>query len=363
MAPDVKENLDAPPSSRFRLPSDLDRLFYEQISNTPDHPSYPAIFSRILISHMEENEFLSPFLGTAESYLHQKIRQFFKQVAGLDKIRWSKMPKEAFFTIFILPHLNALQFILRDAFHYLEAQVEHGERLRATMQLLDDAEVTHGELAETIEGYRKRVAELSSEASTDTLTGLQNRKVLDRMCAKYSKEMPEEPFAYIIMDMDKFKIVNDTLGHIAGDQAIQQLAALISTRAGVRYDDVVRLGGEEFVILMRNNDGRGEKVAKKIREIIEEHVFELQDNNRQDVKLKKTISVGLCHCVGKELANNAAYSKADRALQLAKGSQFTSDGLKREGEEDIDGRNRVWIYGRSHAEYRESDDEDTFNGR
>lgn len=365
MTEEVKDKLESPISARFNLPENLEQRFYELIPQSPGKLAlFPAIFARVLINYMEEEGYLTTFLDTAESYLQQKIRQFFTQVAGLGQVRWSAMDRDAYYNTVVRPHVKALQFVLRDAFHYLEMQAEHSEQLTATTQLLSDAESAHGELAVALEGFRTRVEELSSEATTDALTGLQNRKVLERRCAKFAIEMPDEPFVYMIMDMDRFKEVNDKLGHHAGDMAIQQLAGLISSHdVGVRYDDVIRLGGEEFVILIRNKDGRGEKIAKKVREIMEEYTFTIEDNAHVQHNLKKTISIGLCHCTGKELSNNVAYNKADRALQLAKGKQFSPDGLLVEGQEDPDGRNRVWVYGRTRAEHREGRiEEDTFDG-
>jgi diguanylate cyclase (GGDEF)-like protein/PAS domain S-box-containing protein len=95
--------------------------------------------------------------------------------------------------------------------------------------------------------------QLSHDASHDPLTGLRNRRDFER-CLQHSLELSHATgatHAVCFMDLDRFKIVNDTCGHVAGDELLRQLGQLL--RAKVRTADVVaRLGGDEFAILLQN---------------------------------------------------------------------------------------------------------------
>jgi len=116
-----------------------------------------------------------------------------------------------------------------------------------------------------------RVA-LARQATRDALTGLPNREhlisLIDRM-------PPDEPgYALLFMDLDRFKVVNDSLGHAAGDQLLVQVAARLRSAARAR-DLVVRFGGDEFVVLMRDSDAPGEAtaLAQRLTRALEEPFF------------------------------------------------------------------------------------------
>lgn len=99
---------------------------------------------------------------------------------------------------------------------------------------------------------RKLTAELERLAYTDSLTGLANRSsILKTIQAKLDADSPE-CFALLFVDFDRFKIVNDSLGHDAGDDLLKQIAVRI--RTSLRNTDITpaRLGGDEFVILLEN---------------------------------------------------------------------------------------------------------------
>jgi diguanylate cyclase (GGDEF)-like protein/PAS domain S-box-containing protein len=124
-------------------------------------------------------------------------------------------------------------------------------------------------------------------ASTDTLTSLHNRaklnEILDFMVKKSSR-YPEMPFCAIMYDVDYFKNVNDTYGHLAGDFVLKELSQLISKN--IRTSDfIARYGGEEFIILLSNtNLEYAIEVTEKLRNLVEKNTF-------QDLKI--TCSFGI----------------------------------------------------------------------
>ena len=98
-----------------------------------------------------------------------------------------------------------------------------------------------------------RAAEV--EASTDALTGLPNRRYFDEFCGLLARRRrAEDAVGVLMVDIDRFKGLNDTYGHAAGDEVLKAVGGAI-VRA-VRDDDVpARYGGEEFVVLLRNPSG------------------------------------------------------------------------------------------------------------
>ncbi|MEM1077357.1 MAG: diguanylate cyclase [Pseudomonadota bacterium] len=90
-----------------------------------------------------------------------------------------------------------------------------------------------------------------SRALTDTLTGLNNRRAMDMTFGQLLAHPPQDGFGLMLIDLDYFKSVNDTLGHAAGDLVLLEVAKVL--REDVRADDkVFRVGGDEFVLVLRN---------------------------------------------------------------------------------------------------------------
>ena len=114
-----------------------------------------------------------------------------------------------------------------------------------------------GELAETIDLMRKHVGEREDEilklAYADTLTNLPNRALFDNQLngSVARGQRKDESFAVIILDMDRFKYINDVLGHESGDSVLKEVAARLNTTLRP-YDTVARLGGDEFALLLQD---------------------------------------------------------------------------------------------------------------
>jgi diguanylate cyclase (GGDEF)-like protein len=91
--------------------------------------------------------------------------------------------------------------------------------------------------------------QLREQADRDWLTGLYNRRYLARELERHAAEATAGPYSLVVLDLDRFKAINDRFGHDAGDGVLRRVAALLL--AAVRAEDaVVRTGGEEFVLLM-----------------------------------------------------------------------------------------------------------------
>lgn len=156
-----------------------------------------------------------------------------------------------------------------------------------------------------------RAAETS--ASTDPLTGLPNRRYFEEFSSLLSgRRRAGDAVAILMIDIDKFKGLNDTYGHPAGDQVLRQVAGAIT--AAVRDHDVpARIGGEEFAVLLRNP---GPEVALEVGERVRRAVRDL-DLGEIGVS-GVSVSVGVANATGPEEPIHALVDRADRALLRAK---------------------------------------------
>jgi polar amino acid transport system substrate-binding protein len=154
---------------------------------------------------------------------------------------------------------------------------------------------------------------LTQLAMTDKLTGLHNRAKLDELLQNEldrSKRF-HHSFGLVIMDIDHFKEINDTYGHLAGDTVLRELSKLITQQLNPT-DKVIRWGGEEFLFICRETDQK--EVLERVKKLclkIEEHHFSIPSGI--------TASFGLTH-YSKGDTIDSIIKRADDALYLAKNS-------------------------------------------
>ncbi len=181
-----------------------------------------------------------------------------------------------------------------------------------------EIKLLYSSLRMTARQMQKYIRKLHTETALDGLTGLANRRNFDATLEAWCLE--EEPFSMIMLDIDHFKLVNDTYGHPMGDQVIQFLAATMRnvSREG---DLCFRYGGEELGILLRGaNKERAYRVAERLRHIV--------SNTPSPSGERITISLGIIGFPEQGTMPEELIAKADEAL-------YTS---KREG------RNRTTVY-------------------
>jgi diguanylate cyclase (GGDEF)-like protein len=107
------------------------------------------------------------------------------------------------------------------------------------------------------------------QASTDGLTGLPNRRYFDEVCALLARRRrADDTIGVLMIDIDRFKVLNDRYGHQAGDEVLREVARAIVS--AVREDDVpARYGGEEFAVLLKNpTPGMAVEVGERVREAV-----------------------------------------------------------------------------------------------
>ncbi|MBZ0092018.1 MAG: diguanylate cyclase, partial [Sulfuricellaceae bacterium] len=162
---------------------------------------------------------------------------------------------------------------------------------------------------------RKLAHQLSYQASHDALTGLVNRHEFDRRLGELlgSAKAENKWHVLLYLDLDQFKVVNDTCGHIAGDQLLSQLAVLLDRKVR-RSDTLARLGGDEFGVLLEGCDiGYGEKIAETLRQEIADFRFVWEDKLFQ-----VGVSIGLVPVTAESEDTAKLLSAADAACYMAK---------------------------------------------
>jgi diguanylate cyclase (GGDEF)-like protein len=161
--------------------------------------------------------------------------------------------------------------------------------------------------------YSQRAVE--AQASTDALTGLPNRRYFDEFCSLLARRRrADDAVGVLMIDIDKFKVLNDTHGHATGDEVLRAVGGAII--AAVREDDVpARYGGEEFVVLLRNPSP---EVAFDVGERVRASVAAL-DLHRLGVRAV-SVSVGVAVARRADQSIDELIEQADRALYRAKRS-------------------------------------------
>lgn len=119
-----------------------------------------------------------------------------------------------------------------------------------------------------------RMQELSTQANTDPLTGLYNRRYAEMLFGKLRAGEVTEHWCVSILDIDDFKNVNDTHGHSVGDEVLCQLTAVMRQMLR-KTDQIIRWGGEEFLLLLGDVDpSTARQILDKLRQAVEETEFE-----------------------------------------------------------------------------------------
>lgn len=204
--------------------------------------------------------------------------------------------------LWMTPDQFAVAQVLRKQERLLRAQLEVGIR--------------------QVQSYRELMQSndlLSAIALTDPLTELSNRRALEWELPRQiqSARARNAPLSLLILDIDYFKPINDTHGHLVGDRALQLLSARL--RYNLRTSDApFRYGGEEFVIILSNTSNReATQIARRLRHIISEQPFTINRN----LSINITVSIGTTALTKHDDAEGISLlGRADANLLEAKSS-------------------------------------------
>jgi len=174
------------------------------------------------------------------------------------------------------------------------------------------------------EAFQKQAQDFEQAATTDGLTGIANRKRFDDVVERAMSDATAngKPIAVLFSDADKFKFVNDTYGHHAGDLVLIELAKRLVGALGDR-GTVCRYGGEEFAVVLPGMDlAAGSAVGEELRRAIADRPFDLKEVPNCPDELARTVSVGVASWEPGQPQPpvDELVQRADKAVYLAKES-------------------------------------------
>lgn len=188
---------------------------------------------------------------------------------------------------------------------------------RTTQQLEQEVKERTQKLETAMKKLTFANEKLDSLARLDSLTGLSNRRNFDQAFDLAWREtlLQHQPISMMMADIDHFKKINDTYGHLFGDQCLMKVANILKKCVTNPSDLAARFGGEEFIIMLPNTDS---KTAASIAELIRKNIEKLRMNHEGE-QIKFTISIGVATIVPTRIINSSDLNeRADQALYLAK---------------------------------------------
>jgi len=258
--------------------------------------------------------------------LNPNINSHYKTQINLPLIAHGKLNGIAFI------HTELFDSYSKDKIHLFGILVN---QLAVSLENTSDKMRLFGMLVDKLAAMPEKtllIEETKRLAITDELTGLYNRRRLNEALELefLRAERYEQSFSFGLLDIDHFKNINDTYGHLVGDEVLKQLADLM-VKASRRTDTIGRYGGEEFAFILTGTDIDGAYAyAEKIRKSIEDYSFLTAQGN-----VKITASIGITELVkDSPLSVEKLVEQADVALYRAKQS----------------GRNRI-CKGRRHPRF------------
>lgn len=193
----------------------------------------------------------------------------------------------------------------------------------STHALQDD----HGQYA-GVEGIWRDITqrktmerELERLATRDSLTGLANRGVaMQALTLSFERrggrrESAPSPYSVLIFDLDHFKVINDTYGHVAGDQVLRHIADLVTLQCRTT-DTFGRVGGEEFLLVLENTEmAVAHEIAERVRAAIADTPVAIPGG---DQRVAVTASIGVAQYLETDTNPTDIFERADRLLYQAK---------------------------------------------
>ena len=173
--------------------------------------------------------------------------------------------------------------------------------------------------------------ELERLSNLDTLTGLPNRRCFeqrfDLLWAEGARR--RTPLCAMVIDVDRFKKLNDVYGHLYGDDVLRRIGRLLTEALRGTDDFASRFGGEEFVVLLPETDeGQAMLVAERIRRLVEAAEMTRLETRSGEPELRVTVSCGIAGCIPD------AGAQKERLLSAADDAMY---------EAKVRGRNRVMV--------------------
>lgn len=303
-------------------------VFAPLAAQQPEHGPWPLLLAGATVVMVAVMSCLARFFKEANTLAWAACPLFaVAAIVVIDLLTYDASVAAQIF--FLFPTLYGASLLRRAGAAVMTGSALVGELVVVAVQLpLREALIDFGYVASVLvttavfltragERHDALVARLERQAAIDPLTGLFTRRVLDEAAtAALSGARSDEGTALILLDVDKFKCVNDVHGHPAGDQVLVQLAEMLQERS--RKSDVVcRMGGDEIALLLPGcSASTARRRAAAIREDVQGGSFLIGDGKVVHV----SVSVGLAHSPTDADNLRNLYAAADAALYEAKRS-------------------------------------------
>jgi diguanylate cyclase (GGDEF)-like protein len=192
---------------------------------------------------------------------------------------------------------------------------ELGHLTQVFNQMTDRLRCSHAEIMAANEAMQQQNEVLKTLSITDSLTGLYNRSKLDSILtdqlARFKRS--HRPFTLLMLDIDHFKTLNDTYGHITGDEILAAVARILlqSIRS---IDYAARYGGDEFIIILTETSA---ELAWKTAERVRSQVETLHPTVK-GAEIALTVSLGIVESLPEDMTATEVFARADHALYEAK---------------------------------------------
>ena len=193
-------------------------------------------------------------------------------------------------------------------------------------KMAEDSRASVRALSTQVKEYRARLEEAERDSLTDALTGLANRRAFEKYLVSHIAG--QKPFCLMLLDLDGFKQINDSLGHVAGDDLLKQFAAQLKSQF-TDADLAGRLGGDEFVAVMPGSLGEASVRVDRVRKaVLGEYKVK---TGKGQVKLALKASLGVAEWDRRE-SGLALLARADKEVYRSKRAGSSGRGANSESQ-------------------------------
>lgn len=302
----------------------------KKIPPTPNN--YALWYAHVTANHQELSESLLAAFPTPESYSHEKSEQLFFEHFIKHHLPVSDTTPTSVVALLsqLLGVVNENANIthdygdaLKNAMITIQSSEDQNEVNTALTLLLNQTQEMEGKSREfqtdllqarqEVEALKQALEASKKDALVDELTQIANRRAFDQTIDEAIGNPSKTP-VLLLLDLDHFKLCNDTYGHVMGDRILQQMGKIL---AEYRTDDVhvSRYGGEEFAVIVDDSIGNSIAIAESIRDKVSR--FRITQNESSTNLGSITVSVGVAKALDHEDVKSLK-ERADSALYQAK---------------------------------------------
>lgn len=273
-----------------------------------------------IINHLELNQYINNLPHEKAHFLHVKA-EYYRAKGEYD--RALQLFNESYNIYSKYKNQIKLKTILKEIAETYESLGDYKQSYEALKEYLKIAEKLFSiRLSSKMKEFdvNQSIKAIEKRANIDGLTGVYNRYYLETTCNKWLKEVKNtgEHVCCVIIDIDSFKTINDTYGHLLGDEVIKGVGQACLKVASEDKDNIIvgRYGGDEFIVLFKGYPPQSimEKAKQLYKEITSFQV------NYSDQEIKVTVSIGVVCTNSLPYAKKFAqiFKVADQALYMAK---------------------------------------------